>query len=408
MKIIVIGQATATVILVTQVCASAQAESLSELIPGLYGGDGIFLSDAVDPGCVAQGLPPEVCTHEAHFTVNSAAQNVQLNDSIAESIRPFPVTPSAGGITYTFNPDTGEYTQSSELLGPIVSERAQTLGKDKFSFNLSVTRFSYDEFQGTSLNDITADALHQTNVIPPPDSAQLFENDVIRIRFDVDLDYLTMAFSGTYGITDRLDLNAIVPIVRADLDVKSEAEIITSDQTPNPDVHQFVNNENRFDSAEGSATGLGDIILGAKYQVLDETDYDLTAGGRIKLETGDEDDFLGTGSTTITPFVAASWNLSDFAALNSNFGVEFDTSDSDRSAVQYSLGVYGGNSTVTGSVDLLGRHRFDGDEDILDAAVGIKWRPAENIIFSANVLTGLNDDGLRSDFVGTLGFEYRN
>ena len=157
-----------------------------------------------------------------------------------------------------------------------------------------------------------------------------------------------------------------------------------------------------------SATGIGDVIVGAKYAWLDETSYDLSAAVRVKLETGDEDNFLGTGSTTIQPFLIGSYNLGENAVLNANAGVDFDLDDSDRTAFVYTLGVYGGSGQITGAVDLIGRHEVSGDNDFLDAAVGMKWAPTENFIFSANVIAPLNDDGLRSDLIGTVGFEYRN
>lgn len=368
-------------------------------------------TDLVDiiPNFYPDGFRIPAAGHEAHFTTDSVAGltavTTDLNNRIASSIRPFPVAPSVGGVTYQFDSEQGVYQQTTSFLGPLVSERAQTLGQGKFSFGIAFTLFEYDEFNGEDLNDLRVIALHQTDIIPPNDQFNSFEHDRINVAFDVDLQIQSLAFAGTYGVTDRLDLGLILPIVKADLDVRTFAELEVSPLNPFPEIHGGFSD---MRSNGDSATGIGDVILGAKYAWLDETSYDLSAAVRVKLETGDEDDFLGTGSTTVQPFLIGSYNLGENAVLNANAGVDFDLDDSDRTAFVYTLGVYGGSGQITGAVDLMGRHEVSGDNDYLDAAVGMKWAPTENFIFSANVIAPLNDDGLRSDLIGTIGFEYRN
>lgn len=391
-------------VLVLQPITQSNAANLVELIPGLFnnaGIDGIF-------------IPANF--HEAHFTTDSAEQINQLNSNIARSIRPFPVTPSAGGITYSFDAATGNYEQTTDLLGPLISERPQTLGTNKFSIGVAFTYFEYDEFNGIDLNSLSAVGHHQPDTgsfpgAPPnfpsdPDALEQFEFDMINFQFNVDLKYTTLAFFGAYGVNDRLDLSAVIPIVKADMDVNASATLeVAPENTDFPDIH---GDFSETDSASDTATGVGDILLGAKYLIINEDKYDVAGLLRLKLETGDEDDFLGTGSTTILPALIASYDVNENVSLNTNLGVDFDLSDSDNHSFVYSLGVQGGNSKVTGAFEVIGRNAFDGDEDIIDAALGLKWRAAENLILSINALTPLNDDGLRSDLIGTVGFEYRN
>ncbi|MFC6670084.1 transporter [Marinobacterium aestuariivivens] len=385
-----------------QVPPQALAKDLVDVIPGLYGGDGITLA------------PPEgpFPSHEAHFLLASTESVLALNKLIAGEIRPFPVSPSAGGVTYQFDPAQGTYVQTSQTLGPLVSERPETLGQGKFSLGFAVTYFEYDEFEGHDLGKLRATALHDFDIIAPPDSPDSFENDTLDIQFDIDLRFTALALAGTYGVTDRLDVSLIVPIIKASMDVDAEAMVEVSEENPFPGAHTFEGgDESPFDSDSESATGIGDVVLGAKYFLLDEQRYNVAGAARVKFETGDEDNFLGTGSTNLQPFVIASANITDKIIANTNLGFDLDLDDSDRDEFLYKVGVYGGSPQLTGAVDIVGRHRLNESgtgDDIVDAAFGVKWSPTKNLIFSANVQVPLNDDGLRSDVISTIGLEYRN
>ena len=391
-----------------QPISQAGARDLVDLIPSLYGGDGITLAPPGINPATGQPFP----SHETHFTVaNQEAVNL-LNRQIAPEIRPFPVTSSAGGITYEFDPAQGAYRQTSDTLGPLVTERPQTLGKGKFSLGMAVTYFEYDEFEGRDLSNFRSTALHIPDAIGDPNARENFELDTLDLRFNVDLEFTALALSAVFGVTDRLDLGVVVPIVHADMNVSANANIVTSPENTIPAVHRFEGAlDNPNDSASDDATGIGDVLLSAKYYWLEQDQLNVAGLFRIKTETGDEDDFLGTGSTTFQPFVLASYGLAQNATIQSNLGFEFDSDDSDRNRFIYSFGVNGGSSKLTGALELIGSHELDTDgigEDIIDAAVGVKWSPFPNLIFSGNVLLPLNDDGLRADYVATVGIEYRN
>lgn len=379
----------------------AHAKDLNQLIPGLFGGDGIILAPA----------PPPAVSHAPHFTVGSGSVIENLNNSIASAVRPSPVTPSAGGITYEFDSVSGTYRETSTTLGPLVAERPQTLGKGKFSLQVTTNYFDYDQFEGQSLDSLKVTARHQFDAIPPNDSPQGLENDIIDIDLAVDLRFISVAFAGTYGVTDKVDLSLLVPLINVDMDVGARAEIRPSALNPTPAVHQFdPNGEQPTASASDDATGVGDLLLGAKYYWLSEERYDVAGAVRVKFETGDEDDFLGTGSTTILPFVIGSYKLTDFANAHVNFGYEADFHDSDRNVVAYAAGFDMGNQKLTGAFDVLGRHEVHGDDtgtDIVDTAFGIKWSPIPDLFLVANVMVPVNDDGLRSDFISTVGIEFR-
>jgi hypothetical protein len=383
------------------------AKDLADLIPGLYGGDGVQLAKTYE------GQP----AHSNVFKVDSAAKIYKFNQEISSEVRPLPIAPSAGGITYEFDPEKGTYRRTTESLGPIVAARPQTLGKGKFSVNVAFTSFEYDKFEGDNLNNIKATAVHEdfpnaAGKLPSPGDPP-FELDTVEVKLDVDLKFRSLALAGTYGITDRLDIGAVIPVVDAEMDVHADARVIHSPLNKTPDLHTFEGEdaESPKDFARGSATGIGDILLRAKYYGINRRHFGLAGAFEVKLPTGDENDFLGTGDTTVLPFLIASGTFANILIPHLNLGYEFNLDDSDKDAVAYAVGLEVGKPILTGVIDVLGHHELNGDDigsDIVNAAFGIKWSPANRIILIANGMIPINnDEGLRSDFIGTVGLEYR-
>ena len=70
--------------------APLRAQKLIDLVPGLYGGDGILLATA------------EAASHTAHFSIGSAASINRLNQQIAAEVGGFPVSSAVGGFAFEF------------------------------------------------------------------------------------------------------------------------------------------------------------------------------------------------------------------------------------------------------------------------------------------------------------------
>ena len=380
----------------------ALSADLVDLIPGLYGGDGITMVKTDAAGR----------DHSGHFTYdpNQANPLSDLNNEIASQVLPLPVNASPGGFTYRFDPDTGEYVRTSKKLGLLVGERPQTLGKGSFSVGLAYTFYSYDKFEGDDLGNLHARLDHEPIPGLPLDRQPPDVNDWIDINLDVDIRVQAFAFSGTYGVTDRIDLTAVIPYVDVDMDVDAAATYFDADGLAG-DEYRF-GDESPYDSASGSKSGLGDIILAGKYFWIDRDRFDLAAALRVKLDTGDEDNFLGTGSTTIWPGVLGTYELTEIVTATLNLGYEFDLDNNERNKLIYKIGLDSGDDKFTAALEILGRHELNGDgigDDLIDASAGFKWAPTKNVILSANLLFPLNSDqGLRSDVVTIVAIEYRD
>ena len=376
------------------------ARKLAELLPGLYGGDGITL--ATDPAA----------SHAAHFTVDTSASIHRLNDQIANQIGIFPFSSSVSGFTFAFDPSLGTFLRTTETLGPLFAERAPTLGRGKLNVHFSYTFFSYDTFSGQSLDTISVISRHAPDIIGFPDAREQFELDAVRLDIDLDLRVQIFAFAATYGITDRLDVGILLPITSVDMDVQSRARIVVS---PNnvlfPDVHTFIGGpDHPHDAASGHALGLGDIVLRAKYHLLTSDVIDISGAFLTTVATGDHADFLGSGATTLRPFIVLSRTLFDIVTPHLNIGYEFNLERGHQSAVQYALGFDLGTATWTVAGEFLGSHEPAGDgigDHILTGSLGVKWNPWKQLLVSGNAQVPLNrKSGLRSDLMLTFGVAY--
>jgi hypothetical protein len=398
MHTILVGFIVGVVVLLT--AQTSAARPLAALIPALYGGDGITL--ATDPSA----------NHAAHFTVDSSASINRFNDQIASQIGIFPFSSSVSGFTFAFDPSLGTFLRTTETLGPLFAERAPTLGRGRLNVHFSYTFFTYDTFEGKSLSHFPVIARHEPDVIGLPDVREQFELDTVRIDLNIKLRVQIFAFAATYGITDRLDVGVFVPITSVDMDVKSHAQVVVSPaNTLFPNVHTFVGGpESPDDAAHGHAFGLGDVVLRAKYSLLKSELLDVSGAFLTKLATGDHKNFLGTGATTLRPFLVLSRTLFELLTPHLNIGYEFNLDRWHQSAVEYALGVDVGTARWTVAGEILGSSAPAGDgigDHIVNGALGVKWNPWKQLLVLANAQVPLNrNSGLRSNQILTFGAEY--
>lgn len=378
---------------------TARATDLIDLIPSLYGGDGISL--ATTPAA----------SHTAHFSIASLASINRLNQQIAAEAGGFPFSSSIGGFSFAFDPILGDFVSTTKTLGPLIAERATTQGKGRFNANFSYTYLQYSEFGGESLGDFEVVARHDADIIGFPDVLEQFERESVGIGMDIDISVQILALSATYGLTDRLDAGLLLPYALVDMDVRSTARVIESAaNTLFPHVHTFDGGpEMPNDRAHGSSSGLGDVVFRAKYQVSKSEKMQIAAAALVQLGTGDADNFLGTGEMALRPFLVFSRTLGRNITPHLNVGYEFNLDRNERSALEYALGFDAGNSRYTFAGELLGSHESDGDgigDDIVDTAWGLKWNPRGRLLVGLNTRFPLNDAGLRSNVTSTLNLEY--
>jgi Putative MetA-pathway of phenol degradation len=360
----------------------------------------------------------------------------QISQQIGSQVSIFPLGSSSGGFTYKYDPALGSFSRTTQTFGPAFAERAVTAGKGRFSFGMNYRHASYDTLDGKELEngDIKFDLFHQK--LSPP---SFVEGDVIQASLRMKLTSDTTVFGVNYGITDRLDVGLAVPVVHVALDLTYNATILDfATHTVSPTTHLFANGTKTQDSnSSGSASGIGDVVVRGKYRFGPES-AGLAAGLDLRLPSGDEKNFLGSGSTQTKLFFIGS-GVTGKASPHVNVGYTFSSGDVADEFNYVGGAEFGVAPKVTVIVDLVGRtlrnslrlndssipHEFQqgpsapierttlptialtpGNLTTVLGTAGAKFNPWRNLLVSAHLLFPLNDAGLHSSVTPVIGVEY--
>ena len=302
-------------------CIPGHAEhvsgDLADFITDLYGGEGIFRPPAPD-------IPENIAdAHVPHFTGEAQIQQLNaLSNGLLAGVGVFALNSTVTGLAFDIAEGVPVTTQDS--LGPLLSERATTLGDGRLTFGFGYSRQDFDELDGEDLNEISVTLTHQDCCavgpppVPPPDGQLTgFEQDTVELAIDIDIEQEIYAFFGNYGVTSRWDVGLVVPVVSVEARAFSRADIVLAEPTGGSviggePVHSFELDEDaRFSDTGGTETGLGDVILRSKYHLVssDTGPLDFSVLGQVTFPTGDEDELLGTGETKFRGMLIASKTL---------------------------------------------------------------------------------------------------
>lgn len=373
--------------------------------------------------------------HLAHFTSDSQATLGLLVQQLAPAAADFPAVSSVPGLTFRYNPEVQAFERSSGSLGPVYVERPQTVGRGKLDVGFSYLFQDFEELDGDDLDGLSFNLGH-ADCCGGPNTPGVpgFETDTVDLIFDTfDLESSVLSLYATYGVTDRWDVNVLLPIVFTSLDVSARAVLNNPSINPSTGLptHLFPDGTNvQRKTVDDDAVGVGDLLLRTKYHFLSSNSFNLASGLGLRIPTGDEDDFQGLDDVVVTPFLAASQEYGRFD-FHLQAGVDINADDTERSRVRYGAGVTVqlieqaaflldiiGSSNVTdqdisvtvpvivGS-DIVGSQTITQElnTDIVDLSAGFKAALTQSVIGFANVFIPLNNDGLRADAVPSMGLE---
>jgi hypothetical protein len=380
----------------------AQAQNLNHFISNLYGGQGITLADT----------PPPIPTHAHHFTEESIDALNSLGNSIASGLN-LTSAPSTAAIGFTYNLELGLPVATTESLGTILGERAETIGAGNLNIAATYSHVKFTDFNGTPLNDVSIFLDHGPvpgctiqSCFGLPNGGD-FLKDQIRLDINLDIKQDVFALYGTYGITSNWDATVILPIVHTHAFATSDATIIYNSVTGRS-FHTFVGAPTSPHSTSGgNATGVGDLVLHTKYNFLkgDPSLPDLAVAGIVKVPTGDKNNLLGTGSTDLLGLLILSKQI-DWVAPHLNAGYQQAIAGLDKNAFIYAAGAdFRFDSKLTPVVDFVGRV-YSANQQFHDVSVGVKWNPFGNSVFSVNFLLPINQSsGLRPNYIASVGYQ---
>ncbi|HHT9158564.1 MAG: hypothetical protein A3G70_08900 [Planctomycetes bacterium RIFCSPLOWO2_12_FULL_39_13] len=387
----------------TRLITNCFATDLSNLITSLYGGSGIPVTKVFEKEKPTGGI--DVVT-TVSVPLDSLLEIQNLNSELNTEKGAFPVSSTGGGFTFQYDSELEVFTRTTDSLGPVFAERASTLGKGKINFGFSYTYINYSTLQGEDL--------HNLESVVPLDEEQK-NKDLLQMDFDVNIETNLFSFYGTYGITDKWDVSILIPVMQVQLDVDSSAKILNRTKEKGsggkPLGYSLDSGETISDSVSGASTGIGDIFLRSKYNLFTSSWIDFAPALDVKLQTGDADELLGTGRTSVKPFFILSKNINHFTP-HLNLGYEFNSGSEGQDRIVYIGGSdYGfgkGKHHFSVAFDIVGSHKVEESaigNDIVDFSTGFKWSPHLGMLVFLNVQTPLNDDGLRADWTPTAGYE---
>jgi len=429
----------------------AQAGNLEDVIPGLYGGNGILLRQ-----------PPG--NHSAQFSSPDNAEFNQIGAAIASGVNSFNV--GAVVTQFTFDPAQAIFVQSDEGLGSSLADLADTIGKGNISIGTSYTRMDFKSFEGEDLNSLEVDFEHVDlcgngsvgvdpngtpiqgslpspinnfcflnianpaavvpgTVLPSPNNPP-FEVDSLSAILDIKISQEIFAFFANYGVLDNWDVGIAIPVVHSDISVSSFA-FVNRVFPASANVHNFCtpadvvaanfgceqpNRDLASDFRAEDAWGIGDIELRSKYQFLNDHEWapDAAVLGRVRFPSGDEKDFLGTGFTSFYGALVLSKTISIFTP-HANVGVEMTTGPHEFDNVRWVVGSTAKvHDRVTVATDFLGRHFWHGSgigDDILEVGFSVKVNPFSSFNLIGTAVLPLNyNHGLRTAVTWGAGIEY--
>src|SRR5215469_6071044 len=440
-------------------------------------------------GQVGVNLPNQA--HKAHFDSDFQSNAAALNSSVGSELTSLRLASPTSGIIFLF--ENGVLKRSTESYGPILGERAETIGRHRVFVAGTYQYFPFSSLDGIDLKHLPAVYNHADTVNPdgthnndpihnPSPGIPGVELEYIRTTNRIDQKVHQFTFYATYGLTNRIDVSVAVPILNVRLGIVSHATIV---RTPDPisqpippqadpnsllghlyagtgpmegcaatqscsgyfhyfdPMHPATSLTADFPNAR-TASGIGDVVLRAKGTVFKRERAAVALGADVRLPSGDENNFLGTGAAGVKPFLSASYRAR--ISPHANLGYEFNGSSIlAGNAVKgtkgrlpdqlfYSAGVDAGvTKKLTLAVDLLGQRFYEAPglrigawEDVLknlhpdvaqtipihrsfntdDLALGGKYSPFGNWLVTGNVQIKLDDGGLRAKVVPLIGVSY--
>jgi len=333
----------------TPACPSgATSAKLICMIPQIYG-----------PGLQIQAVNFGGAPVDDHFQTVLTSNLSPLNSAIARQSAILPLASPSSGITFSWDAAAKTFVGSTDSYGPILGERADTIGKYKVSLGFSYQYFDFSNLDGVSLKNLPSVYFQsdETNTATG-DHCSLsgdstgscgYIRDVVTTSNRVDLKVHQFTTFVTFGLTNRIDVSAAIPIESVHMAVYSNATIVNNiDASGNVFAHTFPFRtgcgslnvpvspcSNQQFSSASTSSGIGDITLRVKGTAWKGEKSGLALGADFRIPTGDSLNFLGSGAVGVRPFIVWSYR----ARVSPHALVGFEVDGSSQIAGDVTTGV---------------------------------------------------------------------
>ncbi len=403
----------------------AEAQSLNSQINGLF-----TFGDCGKPLCLSVGSG-----HGDHFipAVQAGTSTVIgfVESSVGRSVASTPISATSSGNTFAII--GGLPVQSSTSPGPIFGERAQTLGRGRFFLGAYVSQIAFTSLNGTPLDNVEFNFAHQ-NVGDTLYGVPDFENDHIAVRLRMDMNITSTYLNATWGMLDFIDVGIAVPFVRTTLDGTGTAQIMPFG---NSTVHNFGGDPlnpilRATTRVSGSASGIGDVVGRVKVNLGQGKKFGAALLSEVRFPTGDEQNLLGAGFTSVRAMGIASAQFGDFAP-HLNVGYLARSSNQVNDAFLGTLGfdqlmapwATMGAELITSWQVGARKQTLPGDivysvpiarripstnvpnrrDELMNLSMGMKFRVRGGAVMVLNAMVPMRKTGMQPDWIWTAGLE---
>src|SRR5918995_1459705 len=191
-----VGLVVVCMVMAAQVTKAQEPYNLTAPVPNLA----TIFTDLFGPrGLIVDSLAtlPGEQAHTAHFVSDFQFNFSQFSTALVSQLVSVPLPSPGGGFTFEFDPSLGVFQRTTQSFGPILAERAETIGARRVSTGYALQRFTFDSVEGIGLGQVPAVFTH--------DNAELLggREDVVTTTNAIKADVNQSTLFVTMGVTDR-------------------------------------------------------------------------------------------------------------------------------------------------------------------------------------------------------------
>jgi len=183
--------------------------------------------------------------HPFHFLSDFGTTLKPLTEDIGRQTNLLPLASPSSGFTLTYDPSLKTFVTSTDSLGPILGERAETVGRHRLFVGFSYQYFDFNKIDGVNLHNFPAVFTHtdddRDNSPPLPlapincsinsaSGQNLNGCGFIRDRIDtvnsIHLKVKQYTSYVTFGLTNRIDVSIVIPIEDVNMNLASQDTIV--------------------------------------------------------------------------------------------------------------------------------------------------------------------------------------
>jgi hypothetical protein len=346
-----------------------------------------------------------------------------LNTAMASQVSQLPIASASAGTVVVFK---GGVPETFNNLGPILTDRGQTIGRGKVFIGFSASQYVFTDLDKNSLSSLpfsfSRSSYNSSNVL----QNTTYTSETINLAFKLN-QYVGIA---TVGVSKRVDVSAIVPWERVSLGDTISTANNTVVNANNTQAFTYTTPGNYF---SGTANGVGDVIFNVKSMIWSGERSGFAAEFNFRTPTGDALNFLGSGAWGYNPYLVYTylakvsphakigyvWNRSTI--LNNPTGTP-GGNKALPGGMEYDIGAdYAMLKRMTVAADLLGSQFLNTPAitqtpvsipgisqplqtsspvttsyTVNNFSAGLKVSPVGSLVLAGNVLVQLNNNGLHA------------